>query len=62
MQIFEITGLERILFVANISGLLYNLQKYDFKNTSQLCRVTSNNWLERNPNFPKCTNGICQMQ
>ena len=51
MQIFEITGLERILFVANISGLLYNLQKYDFKNTSQLCRVTSYNWLEQNLSF-----------
>ena len=40
MQILEITGLDRILFVANISGLLYNLQKYDFKKTPQLCRVT----------------------
>ena len=41
MQIFEITGLERIRFVANISGLLYNLQKYDFKNTSQLLQVST---------------------
>ena len=41
VQIFEITGLDRILFVANISGLLYNLQKYDFKNTSQLLQVST---------------------